>query len=51
MNLNIQNINKENFAQFGQLISTNDVKSENINSDTTKSYSDTAESNSYTTKK
>ena len=40
MNLNIQNINKENFAQFGQLISTNDVKSENINSDTTKSFYD-----------
>ena len=40
MNLNIQNINKENFSQFGQLISTNDVKSENINSDTTKSFYD-----------
>ena len=40
MNLNIKNINKENFSQFGQLISTNDVKSENINSDTTKSFYD-----------
>ena len=40
MNLNIQNINKENFSQFGQLISTNDVMSENINSDTTKSFYD-----------
>ena len=40
MNLNIQNINKENFSQFGQLISINDVMSENINSDTTKSFYD-----------
>ena len=27
MNLTIKNINKENFLQFGQLISTKDIKS------------------------
>ena len=42
MNLFINNINKENFAQFGQLISTKDIKSENINSDTSKSFYDLA---------
>ena len=40
MNLVIKNITKENFSQFGQLISTKDLKSENINSDTTKSFYD-----------
>ena len=40
MNLSIKNINKENFLQYGQLISTKDIKSENINSNTTKSYYD-----------
>ena len=40
MNLTIKNINKENFFQYGQLISTKDVNSENINSDTTKSFYD-----------
>ena len=40
MNLAIKNINKENFFQYGQLISTKDVNSENINSDTTKSFYD-----------
>ena len=40
MNLTIKNINKENFYQYGQLISTKDVNSENINSDTTKSFYD-----------
>ena len=40
MNLVIKNITKKNFSQFGQLISTKDLKSENINSDTTKSFYD-----------
>ena len=40
MNLNIKEINKENFSKFGQLISTKDIKSENINTDTTKSFFD-----------
>ena len=40
MNLTIKNINKENFLQYGQLISTKDIKSENINSNTTKSFYD-----------
>ena len=40
MNLNIKKINKKNFSQYGQLISTKDVKSEDINSDTTKSFND-----------
>ena len=40
MNLTIKNINKENFYQYGQLISTKDVNSEKINSDTTKSFYD-----------
>ena len=43
MNLIIQNINKENFSQFGQLISTTGVNSENINLDTTKSFYDLAD--------
>ena len=40
MNLNIKEINKKNFSQYGQLISTKDVKSENINRNTTKSFND-----------
>ena len=40
MNLTIKNINKENFLQYGQLISTKDIESENINSNTTKSFYD-----------
>ena len=40
MNLVIKNITKDNFSKFGQLISTKDLKSENINSDTTKSFYD-----------
>ena len=40
MNLHIKEINKENFSKFGQLISTKDIKSENINADTTKSFFD-----------
>ena len=40
MNLTIKDINKENFLQYGQLISTKDIKSENINSNTTKSFYD-----------
>ena len=42
MKLFINNITKENFAEFGQLISTKDIKSENINSDTSKSFYDLA---------
>ena len=40
MNLNIKEINKENFSKFGQLISTKNIKSENINADTTKGFFD-----------
>ena len=40
MNLVIKNINKENFSQFGQLISTKDFNGESINSNTTQSYYD-----------
>ena len=40
MNLNIKEITKDNFSKFGQLISTKDIKSENINADTTKSFFD-----------
>tara|TARA_Y100001970_G_scaffold99247_1_gene124820 strand:+ start:776 stop:1270 length:495 start_codon:yes stop_codon:yes gene_type:complete len=40
MRLNLKKINKENFSQYGQLISTKDIKSKNINSDTTKSFYD-----------
>ena len=40
MYLNVKKINKENFSQFGQLISTKNVKSENINTNTTKSFYD-----------
>ena len=40
MNLIIKEVNKENFSKFGQIISTKDIKSESINSDTTKSFYD-----------
>ncbi len=42
MNLFINNINKQNFSEFGQLISTKDIKGENINSDTSKCFYDLA---------
>ena len=40
MYLSIKEINQKNFSQFGQLISTKNIKSENINTDTTKSFYD-----------
>ena len=40
MYLNIKEISKQNFSKFGQLISTKNIKSENINSNTTKSFYD-----------
>ena len=40
MNLPIKNISRENFAKFGQLITTKDTKFENINSSSTKSFTD-----------
>ena len=40
MSLTLKNINKDNFSQYGQLISTKDINSENINSNTTKSFYD-----------
>ena len=40
MKLIIKEINKENFSQYGQLISTKDIVSENINTNTTKSFYD-----------
>ena len=40
MYLNVKQINKENFLKFGQLISTKNIKGENINTDTTKSFYD-----------
>ncbi len=40
MNLFIKNINKENFSKYGQLISTKEIISKSINSDTTKSFYD-----------
>ena len=43
MSLILKNINKENFSQYGQLISTKDISSENINSNTTKSFYDLAD--------
>ena len=40
MNLQIKKITKENFIKFGQLISTKDIKSEEINENTTNSFYD-----------
>ena len=40
MNLQIKKISKENFSQYGQLISTEDIDSQNINEETTKSFYD-----------
>ena len=40
MSLILKDINKENFSQYGQLISTKNINSENINSNTTKSFYD-----------
>ena len=38
MNLQIKKITKENFTKFGQLISTKDIKSKEINENTTISF-------------
>ena len=43
MNLQIKKITKENFIKFGQLISTKDIKSEEINQNTTNSFYDLAD--------
>ena len=40
MSLILKNINKENFSQYGQLISTKNIKSEYINNGTSKSFFD-----------
>jgi len=40
MNLEINKITKENFSEYGQLISTNEIKSHQINEDTTNSFYD-----------
>ena len=40
MNLIIKEINKENFLKYGQLITTKNIKSENINDNTSKSFYD-----------
>ena len=40
MNLQIKKITKENFINFGQLISTKDIKSKEINENTTDSFYD-----------
>ena len=40
MYLNVKKINKENFSKFGQLISTKDIKSKEINENTTNSFYD-----------
>jgi len=42
MNLKIKKINVQNFSKYGQLISTKDIESKNINSNTTKSFFDLA---------
>ena len=42
MNLLIQKITKDNFSLYGDLITTQDKNSENINSNTTKSFFDLA---------
>ena len=40
MNLQIKKISKDSFSQYGQLISTEDIDSQNINEETTKSFYD-----------
>ena len=40
MNLQTKRITKNNFSKFGQLISTQDIDSQNINEKTTKSFYD-----------
>ena len=40
MNLQIKKISKDNFSRYGQLISTQDFESQNINEETTKSFYD-----------
>ena len=40
MNLQIKKISKDNFSKYGQLISTQDFESQNINEETTKSFYD-----------
>ena len=37
MNLQIKKISKDNFSKYGQLVSTKDIESQNINEETTKS--------------
>ena len=40
MNMQINRISKDNFSKYGQLISTQDIESQNINEETTKSFYD-----------
>ena len=40
MNLQIKKISKDNFSQYGQLISTQDIEFQNINEKTTRSFYD-----------
>ena len=40
MNLQIKKISKNNFSKYGQLVSTKDIESQNINEETTKSFYD-----------
>jgi len=40
MNLIIKEINKENFSKYGQLITTKNIKGENVNDNTSKSFYD-----------
>ena len=40
MNLQIKKVSKDNFSKYGQLISTQDIESQNINEETTKSFYD-----------
>ena len=40
MNLQIKKISKDNFSKYGQLVSTQDLESQNINAETTKSFYD-----------
>ena len=40
MILQIKKISKDNFSEYGQLISTQDIESQNINEKTTKSFYD-----------
>ena len=40
MNLQIKKISKDNFSKYGQLVSTKDIESQNINEETTKSFYD-----------